>query len=724
MGGSRAFHVFGACVFLFVIAVAAVFSVLPTALADNASGDDAPFVVSVHLSSDPEKSEDALEVRAIEEFVSRYAEQVNASGGIRGRPLEIAFFDDNLKAEKTKTNVDAALRLSNLIGMIGVWSSTRGAGIVDRVGATDIPFVSEMSVATLFSDYSNVYSLTRSVRSEFKVFASYAIALGTGRVSFVGAADDLYTRTYFEHLDGQHGSAGPQVSLASTYWLDGEIENNIASIDVAIEAIKRENPDIVFLSIRSVPGAKFLKRLGDAGVRVPVFIALGSVRAVMAHPGGRDYGGPLVEIAEGGIANLNNERLEKIARGLGEYSGGISYKPNQIGYGARYADMLALMVEAAREPGSMNVQDVRARINQKLSGLREHKRYWSGSAQHWSFRPDRASAERALIVWRPAGEDRSILAPMQYIELDDRPVEVPVLYVHLDMVRVFAIDSGDKSFEAEFFFTTRSESEVPISAITFTNAYRAKTSKQPIINIQKVDERRGPGAGAGGTKVYRVSGRFRFEPDLARYPFDEQILSISFQPSSTVSAFFLQPSAQRLRRSRFDVDGWKMRDHYVGTDDLIIRSVSGPVMDEHVIPYYTFNYTWVMKRYVIDYLLRVIVPLSCILIVSYLAVFIPREEFNATIAIQVTALLSAIALYFALNQPQADDATLSDLIFVASYAIIALMISLSIFEVNTALVKRQRVLTFVRMTQIYLVPFIAIAILLSMVGVSGQVLGH
>jgi len=56
-------------------------------------------------------------------------------------------------------------------------------------------------------------------------------------------------------------------------------------------------------------------------------------------------------------------------------------------------------------------------------------------------------------------------------------------------------------------------------------------------------------------------------------------------------------------------------------------------------------------------------------------VFIPRIEFNATIAIQVTALLSAIALYFSLNQPQADDATLSDLIFVGSYASIALMIA-------------------------------------------------
>jgi len=45
-----------------------------------------------------------------------------------------------------------------------------------------------------------------------------------------------------------------------------------------------------------------------------------------------------------------------------------------------------------------------------------------------------------------------------------------------------------------------------------------------------------------------------------------------------------------------------------------------------------------MKREVVDYLVRVIVPLGFILVVAYLAAYIPRREFNATIAIQVTAV--------------------------------------------------------------------------------------
>jgi len=108
--------------------------------------------------------------------------------------------------------------------------------------------------------------------------------------------------------------------------------------------------------------------------------------------------------------------------------------------------------------------------------------------------------------------------------------------------------------------------------------------------------------------VYRAWGARVRVGCRAKYPFDEQVFSISFQPSKTSSAFFLQPPPKDLRSKKFDVDGWATVEHYVGTRDLIIRSVSRPVLSEYVIPYYTFNYIWVMKRQVIDYILRVIVP--------------------------------------------------------------------------------------------------------------------
>ena len=288
---------------------------------------------------------------------------------------------------------------------------------------------------------------------------------------------------------------------------------------------------------------------------------------------------------------------------------------------------------------------------------------------------------------------------------------IPVLNAHLDRTRIYGADSAAKSFEAEFFITLRSSADVPISAIEFTNAVRGPGATGSLINVREVHSDRGAGLVEDSARVYKVSGRFAFEPDLAKYPFDQQIFSISFQPASTASAFLLQPPSESVRNQSFAVDGWRLDSHYVGSNDRIIRSIGGPLNEERVIPFYNFNYTWVMKRQVVDYLLRVIVPLSFIMVVAYIANFIPRTEFESIIAIQVTALLSAIALYLALSQPQADGATLSDVIFVVAYASISTMIALSVFEVNTTLSASPKVMRVIHVVQIYLVPFVALGLI-------------
>ena len=672
------------------------------------TADTNAYTIAVHISSNKIAESGPEETEAIRAFVSQRAQRINAAGGIKGKPLNIHFYDDHSTAEKTGANVDATLADDNVIAMIGIWNSTRGSTVVDRIGKSNIPFVSEMSVETLFAKYPNIYTLTRSVRAEQEVFTHFARSKFNS-MAFVGAGDDLYTRAFHGFLNED----GHEPKITSTFWLDGKVEDNLPAVDAAIEDIKTSGAEIIFLSIGSRRGAKFLKRAAAAGISKPVFVALGSISGILWNPEGKEYAGDIYEIAEGGIANLNNERLEQLMRQPDSSHVTSRYSPYAVGYGARYADLIAMIAAAANAApdASPTPMDLRQVIARELASLSAGRRVWRGLAQDWSFSRERASAERSLLIWRPSGKEKTVLAPEQFVRVAGQMVTVPVLYVHLDMVRIYHVDSNDKSFEAEFFFTTRSQQEVPIEAIEFTNAYRGQATGTPLISIRQVHQDRADNLATGGTRIYKVSGRFMFEPDLRKYPFDEQIFSISFQPAKTSTAFFLQPPSEAVRNHSFDVDGWSVRNHYVGTNELIIRSVSGPLSQERVIPYYNFNYTWVMKRQVVDYVLRVIVPLSCILIVAYLAVFIPRAEFNAIIAIQVTALLSAIALYFALNQPNADDATLSDLIFVMAYAIISMMIALSIFAVNPTIGRKPWLVKTFYAIEVYIVPFFTFALL-------------
>lgn len=664
-----------------------------------------PYSIAVHLSTDKRAAggPEEQEVVAIREFVELRVDEINRAGGIKGRKLKAVFYDDENEAERTISNVKAALGDPNMLAMVGLWNSTRGALVVDAIGRSNVPFISEMSVERLFANYPNIYTLTRSVRDEKSVFAAFARD-GFKRVVFVGASKDAYTRDYRTQLEGEGNI------IAASHWVDAEGVDSDERLDDVVRQIREQQPDLVFLSLGSGRGAQFLARMQRGGVRAPVFVGLGSISGLvrfLADKGG--YDGSLYEIAEGGIANLNNERLEELMRGPLRKALSRSYSPYSVGYGARYADLVQLIAEMAMVGSERDVTRLREVIAGRLAKLKVGRRVWRGVAQDWSFTNERASAEHSLLVWLKPGEEEAVLAPMQYVRKADGLDRVPVIYVHMDLVRLHRVESNDKTFEAEFYFTLRSAAGVEIDAIEFTNAFHGPKPVGSQVESREVHREDGP---TDKVRVYRVTGRFTFEPDLTNFPFDQQVFSISFQPASQSKSFFLQPPAEDVRDRSFLVDGWRVKNHYVGTRELIIESIANAHSERRVIPYYNFNYTWVMERQVVDYLLRVVVPLSFIIVVAYLANFIPRSEFEAIIAIQVTALLSAIALYLALNQPSSDVATLSDQIFVVAYAVISGMIALSVFEVNTTLSRSKSLMRLVTLLQIYLIPLIASGVIL------------
>ncbi|MCH9807179.1 MAG: ABC transporter substrate-binding protein [Alphaproteobacteria bacterium] len=697
----------------------------------------AHYTIAVHLSSDGTRREP----QAIRDFVRHRVAEINTAGGVLGRRLKVKFYDDHDNATETIANVRNTLADPRLIAVLGLWSSSRGSQVVDSIGKAGVPFISEMSVESLFKQYPTVYSLAHSVREEVDVFLALAAKKRITRIAYAGFANDLFTNSYLSHLIEARDGPG----IVSTFWeTDATV---VADYDRAIDRLVAERAEMVVLAMGSKLGARFLSRMAKRGVRLPVFISYGSIAsALKSGEGAERFGGTLFELSTGGVANLNNERTKRLARelgielggaGAGEATSALALGARELGYGARYADLVQLVAEAAAGGNLTNaggglaggglaggaqawtgatnddIPAVRARITSGLGQLREGRRYWEGRAQYWTFNDDRATSERTTLLWRIPGQTKPVLHPAQFIRIDGRLKDVPVLYLHLDMVRMFEVDTNERRFDAEFYLTLRSHAKLDISAIDFTNAFRSNTAVKSIRWREVATYYDDVGQGLGPRRIYHVTGRFAFKPDLSKYPFDEQLVTISFQSSGTDKAFILQPPGEDVRRKSFDVEDWKLVSHYVGTTDRIITSVRGRQLEEHVIPYYNFNYTWVMRREVMDYLVRVVVPLAFILIVAYLAAFIPRHEFNATVAIQVTALLSAIALYFALNQPNSDEVTLSDKIFVCAYAIVSLMIALSIFEVRETRNERDSSrgpeLTMLRGAQIYAVPVLTLA---------------
>src|SRR5690606_6890681 len=174
--------------------------------------------------------------------------------------------------------------------------------------------------------------------------------------------------------------------------------------------------------------------------------------------------------------------------------------------------------------------------------------------------------------------------------------------------------------------------------------------------------------------------KFSFHPDLKKYPFDNQQFPITLQASDALNTFLVQPPDFRNRDTIFESTGWNYRYNFVGYEQDIITVDNNFGGIQKNVPYYKFSYVFDLQRARIDFSLKTLVPLLAILTIAYFSAFIPPREFETLCAIQVTALLSCIALYFSTSKPELQYATTSDKIFIFCYVMITTLLGTSILK--------------------------------------------
>lgn len=685
--------------------------------AEPAAGMNGPLKVGVFVSSDGNRCFAPGLVAAIRYFTSQYVARVNAAGGIGGRTLELAYFDDYEDAGTAITNVKTAIDDPAMMAMIGVPSSTRGEAIFNALGPQlrerAIPFITEISLDSLFRDDQNVFTMASSVRNELEAVAKVITDGGYQRPVFVGLDDDLYSIALGQGLAAL--PSGPALAAnvkapVRDYKLDEADAQKIAS-DVAAQ-----NPDLVLIAIHSGPSAALLRKLAEAGVKAPVFVLLGRIQNIVNVLGAGGFAGPMSQIAREGVPNVYSERLrqriwhapqdtwvfddvrnddapgwkdgscddrgEAPARQLFDAA-----NKRAVGRGTQYRDMLQLIVDGARSTAkSDDVPELRRHIGTQLRGFVEGRQVLKGLWQDWAFTSERTAAEDTLILQKGAGDDAIVLAPIQYRRVNGTLQRSPTVYTSIDLISLSRIDSNDRSFDAQFYLSMRSaDDRIDINKIEFTNAYRSQSGEGRLLITREIADGGTTSEFPAGVKIYKVSGKFEFEPDLGDYPFDTQRLSVSFQPANAAEPFLIQPTQSASaaeQQSDAAVDGWELKERYVGSDQDIVPTLGNSLDERRIVPFYKFNATWVVKRLAVDYYLRVVVPLAFILLVTYFSVFLPHSRFESIMAIEVTALLSAIALYLALPKVDSDQATFSDKLFMLTYAAVTVMIGLSILKDN------------------------------------------
>ena len=144
-------------------------SVAPAAAAE-AEAAQPPVTVQVLVSSGTDACFDPGNVAAIKRLVKLERNRINAQGGISGRRLRIEFLDDERDAKQAVANVRTAFGDPDTLAVIGLGNFDRAKEVFTALGAeiraSGIPFVSDISVNSLFAGYPNVFTTRASQDDE------------------------------------------------------------------------------------------------------------------------------------------------------------------------------------------------------------------------------------------------------------------------------------------------------------------------------------------------------------------------------------------------------------------------------------------------------------------------------------------------------------------------------------------------------------------------------
>lgn len=696
-----------------------------------------PVTIAVLVSSRKDVCFDPGDVGAITKLVKDEAERINRQGGISGRPVQLKFLDDARDDARAIANVRSVIADPQTLAVVGLSNTARAKAVFDGAGAqikdSGVPFLSGISVSSIFADHPNVFTMQATQDDErLPVLAEFTTAMGFARPAFVGLKDALYSKALAEGLKRVMGAKGLAADERLTLVND---KLDPAEIDRTVAAVKAGNTDLLHLNVGAARTGELMKRLVAAGHTPPLFIT-GRIEAIPAEVRNA-YPNDIYQLAFDNLPSLDNDRLRRLmatsqpeewvfeGREIKEAPGWAKgeCKPRlddvvpdplrpanmrAIGLASQHADMVGLVAAIGRAADPrLDIGQLRAEILKELVTTYALGRgAFKGSFDNWSFDPSsRAASRTPLIVILPRGLGVTQLAPMQFVRLKkDVLRRINTLYLDIDLVRAHRVDDNEKTFYAEFYLSMHAGNNAGLDQIEFTNAFLDPRTNDRQITVRVLHPGGKSDAYPEEMKVYQIAGKFLFDPKLETYPFDIQRFAIDLQPKKGDAPFIVQPPPASRRDTQVATDGWDVKDAYVGYDEDFVPIVDALSLQPSVVPFYKASYVWSMRRQTTDYYLRVAIPLAFILLVAYLSIFIPQDHFEAIVTLQVTALLSAVALYLSLPKLDSDTATLSDRIFLYDYMLVSLMVGISILRVSPLVAGRPIVKASLALVHIVAIP--------------------
>lgn len=294
-----------------LLCLATASTAVAPATAKPAEAAKPPVKIGVLINTRNDQCYDTGDVPAIKRLTALQRDSINRAGGIAGRRLIVEYLDDFADAKKTISNMRTAMADKQMIALVGLGNTTRAKEVFDTIGgeikASGIPWITNLSVNSLFEDYPSVFTMRGAQEFDsIPVMTQFMKDLKVSRPAFIGLKDQVFSTALDEGIK--------ELMAPMTFTAEIQmplVEDKLTPEDIAamVEELKRANPDFLITSIGGNRMAEVLKALEAAEIKAPMFVS-GRLETLFAS-GDVIYSGDLYQLAWDGLPDAYNDRLRR-----------------------------------------------------------------------------------------------------------------------------------------------------------------------------------------------------------------------------------------------------------------------------------------------------------------------------------------------------------------------------------------------------------------------------
>jgi branched-chain amino acid transport system substrate-binding protein len=257
-----------------------------------------------------------------------------------------------------------------------------------------------------------------------------------------------------------------------------------------------------------------------------------------------------------------------------------------------------------------------------------------------------------------------------------------VIYTGIDLIDISDLDMKNSTFQADFYLWFRHEGDFDVSQIEFINAVDPITLDNLIAQdtFNEVTYR-----------AFRVTADFKGNFNFSAYPFDRQILNIRFRHRSATKEqlIFVKDALRLLPRndqitdlSRAGIDGWYPVDVLVSSEiERSDSTLGNPRLSAAGIEYSAFNVDALIRRDALSFSIKNLFPIFAVLVLSYLAFFMPADQFGLRVSLGINAIMTTafFSLRVSSDLPPIGYLVALEYFFFMTYTLAIFVIVVSIF---------------------------------------------